>query len=193
MTDYSYLITDIVTYEDESAWAIEFEPKKPDDMPLCKGTVYINTADYAILNAEYELNEGYLIRMKDLFIANSIRGFTVWPVSVKYTVSYRKFNDVYYLSHVRGDLNFLSRRNKRMLSVPLTVFFELAITNIDTNNVTRFDKDELAPVHSVFSKTIISYDTDFWGNQDFLRPEDNLLKELKNMKVNVGEFLQSEY
>jgi hypothetical protein len=55
-------------------------------------------------------------------------------------------------------------------------------------NVTRFDRDDVAPVHAVFSRVITSYDPLFWGNQDFLRPEDNLLQELKNMKVNLQEF-----
>ena len=68
------------------------------------------------------------------------------------------------------------------------VFFELAITDIDLKNVKRFEREELAPIHSVFSKTITNYDPDFWGNQDFLRPEDNLLQALKNMKVKLQEF-----
>ena len=192
MPDYIYMVTDKVTYEDEAAYVIEFGPRRPVEMPLCNGTLYINTADFAILRAEYELNEAYLLRMKDLFIASSIRGFTTWPISVKYTISYRKYNDVYYLNHVRSDLNFLSRKNRSLFNTPFTVFFELAITNIETNNVVRFDRGEQAPVNSVFSRTITNYDAEFWGNQDFLRPEDNLLKELKNMKVNIEEFSQLE-
>ncbi len=188
MQDYSFRMTDIVTWEDESAYAIDFEQRADIDLPLYKGTVYINTVDYAVLNAEFELNEAFLFKMKDLFIANSTRGFTTWPVSVKYSVSYRKVNGTYYLSHVRGDLQFASKKKRRVFNSPFTVFFELAITDIELNNVTRFDRDEVAPVHSVFSKVINSYDPLFWGDQDFLRPEDNLLQELRNMKVNLQEF-----
>ncbi|MBK9389678.1 MAG: carboxypeptidase-like regulatory domain-containing protein [Bacteroidetes bacterium] len=188
MQDYSYRMTDIVTYEEESAYAIDFEQREDIDLPLYKGTVYINTIDYAILNAEFELNKAFLFKMKDSFIANSTRGFNTWPVSVKYSVSYRKVNGIYYLSHVRGDLLFASKKKRRVFNTQFTVFFELAITDIDLNNVSRFDRDELAPVHSVFSKIITSYDPLFWGNQDFLRPEDNLLQELRNMKVNLQEF-----
>jgi hypothetical protein len=188
MSDYSYRMTDIVTYEDESAYAIDFEQKEDIDLPLYKGTIYVNTVDNAILNAEFELNEAFLFKMKDSFIANSSRGFNTWPVSVKYSVSYRKMNNTYYLSHVRGDLLFASKRKRRVFNTQFTVFFELAVTDIETKNVTRFDRDEVAPVHSVFSKVITSYDPLFWGNQDFLRPEDNLLQELKNMKVNLEEF-----
>jgi hypothetical protein len=56
------------------------------------------------------------------------------------------------------------------------------------SNVTRFEREELAPVHSVFSKTITNYDPVFWENQEFLKPEENLLQALKNMKVKLQEF-----
>ena len=83
---------------------------------------------------------------------------------------------------------FSSKQKKKLFSTQFLVFFELAITDIDKKNVRRFDREELAPIHSVFSRTITNYDPDFWGNQDFLRPEDNLLKALKNMKVRLQEF-----
>jgi hypothetical protein len=192
MPEYSYRMTDIVPYEDESVFAIDFEQKEDIDQPLYKGTVFISTVDYAILHADFELNEAYLFKMKDSFIANSTRGFNTWPVSVKYSVSYRKVGDTYYLNHVRGDLLFASKKKRRVFNTQFTVFFELAVTDIDIKNVTRFDRDEIAPVHAVFSRVITSYDPLFWGNQDFLRPEDNLLQELNNMKVNLQEFSEPE-
>jgi hypothetical protein len=186
--DYSYRMTDIVTYDDETAYAIEFEQREDVDMPLYKGTIYINTADYGILHADFELNQSLIHKMKDSFISNSTRGYNTWPVSVKYSVSYRKMNDRYFLNHVRGDLVFSSNQKKILFQTQFRVFFELAITESELNNVSRFDREELAPIHSIFSKTITNYDPLFWGNQDFLRPEDNLLQSLKNMNVRLQEF-----
>lgn len=188
MPDYSYRMTDIVTYDDEAAYAIEFEQREEVDLPLYKGIIYINTIDYSILYAEFELNQLQIHKMKDSFISNSSRGFNTWPLSVKYSVSYRKVNDRYFLSHVRGDLLFSSKRKKKLFNSQFKVFFELAITEIELNNVTRFEREELAPIHSIFSKTITNYDPLFWGNQDFLRPEDNLLQALKNMNIRLQEF-----
>jgi hypothetical protein len=188
MADYTYRITDIVTYDEESAYVIEFEQRESVDLPLYKGTIYINTVDYGILNAEFEINPKLIHKMKDVFVATSTPRFNTWPVSVKYSVSYRKMNNRYFLNHVRGDLVFSSNERKRLFHSQFKVFFELAITETELKNVSRFDHDELAPIHSIFSKTINSYDPLFWGNQDFLRPEDNLLKELKNMKVKLQEF-----
>jgi hypothetical protein len=188
ISEYSYRMTDIVTYDEESAYAIEFEQKENVELPLFKGTIYINTTDYGILNVEFEINPKLIYKMKDSFVSASSHSFNTWPVSVKYSVSYRKMNNRYFLNHVRGDLIFKSSQKKRLFSSQFKVFFELAITETELNNVTRFDREELAPIHSIFSKTITNYDTQFWGNQDFLRPEDNLMQSLKNMNVKLQEF-----
>ena len=188
MAEYSYRITDIVTYDDEAAWVIDFEQREDIERPLFRGSIYINTADFAILNADFELHPKYLQKLKDSFILSSSRGYTTWPISVKYIVSYRKINNRYFLNHVRGDLVFLSKQKKKLFNSQFKVFFELAVTGINTGDVARFEREELAPIHSVFSRTIKSYDPGFWENQDFLRPEDNLLQALKNLNVRLLEF-----
>jgi len=188
LPDYIYRMTDIVTYDDESAYVIEFEQREMVDLPLYKGTIYINTTDFAVLHAEFELNQALIHKMKDSFVSNSSRGFNTWPLSVKYAVSYRKIDGRYFLSHVRGNLLFNSKQKKKLFNSQFMVFFELAITDVDLQNVTRFEREEIAPIHSIFSRTINSYDPLFWGDQDFLRPEDNLLQALKNMNVRLQEF-----
>ncbi|HNW57535.1 MAG TPA: hypothetical protein PKM69_07155, partial [Bacteroidales bacterium] len=109
------------------------------------------------------------------------------PISAKYSVTYRKVNSRYFLSHVRGDLLFSSNQKRKLFKSQFSVFFELAITDIDLKNVVKFERDERAPIYSIFSKTISNYDPTFWGNQDFLRPEDNLLQSLKNMNLRLQE------
>jgi hypothetical protein len=188
MKDYTYRLTDIVTYDEETAYAIEFKQQDIIELPLFEGIIYINTVDYGILGADFEINPALIDELKDSFVTNSSRGFNTWPTSVKYSVAYRKVNNRYFFSHVRGDLVFASKQRKRLFNSQFKVFFELAITETDLKNVTRFEREEVAPVHSVFSRTINSYDPQFWGNQDFLRPEDNLLQALKKMNVRLQEF-----
>lgn len=96
----------------------------------------------------------------------------------------------YFLNHVRGDLLFIVNKKKRLFNSQFNVFFEMAVTEINLNNVTRLEREQLAPIHSVFSKTITDYDSDFWGDQDFLKPEDNLLQAIKNIKVRLQEFTE---
>lgn len=188
MPEYTYRMTDIVSVDDDAAFVIDFEQKEGVEMPLYKGSVYINTDDYAVLQADFELHPKYINKMKNTFVSSTSRGFVTWPLTVKYSTSYRKINGRYFLSHVRGDLVFISKQRKRLFSTQFTVFFELAITGMSTENVTRFEKEELAPIHSIFSRTLPNYDPGFWENQDFLKPEENLLQALKNMNVRLLEF-----
>lgn len=185
---YDFNLTDIVTIDEESAYVIEFVQKESVDYPLYRGSVYINIDDFSILLAEFELNPDYINNSKDSFVANASRGYSIRPVAVKYMISYRKINNRYYLSHVRGDLKFAAKENRKLFNTQFNVFFELAVTNVDLENVSRFERDEITPIHTVFSKTITSYDPDFWGDQNFLKPEDNLLEVLQNMNVRLFEF-----
>jgi hypothetical protein len=191
MDDYRYRMTDIVTYDEDAAFVIEFEQHEDIELPLFKGSVYINTSDFAILHAEFEINPKLIDKVKDSFISSSTRKFNTRPVAVKYIVNYRKINDRYFLSHVRGDLTFISKLKRKLFNTQFNVFFELAITDVSLDNVKRYEREEIAPLHSIFSRTITNYDPAFWGNQDFLRPEDNLLQALKDMNVKLHEFSES--
>jgi hypothetical protein len=190
--DYVYRLTDIVSTDEEAAYVIDFEQREGIDLPLYRGTMYINTEDYALLHADFELHPRYIQKMKESFVSSSSRGFDTWPLTVQYSVSYRKFNDRYFLNHVRGDLVFSSKKKKKLFSSQFRVFFELAVTGIRTENVARFEREELAPIHAVFSKTITNYDYAFWGDQNFLKPEENLLQALENMKVKLLEFSEDK-
>lgn len=186
--EYNYRLSDIVRYDQESAYAIDFEQREGAETPLFRGTIYINTSDFGIYSAVFEVSPSRINKIKQSFITSSSGGFTTWPVSVKYSVDYRKVDGRYFLSHVRGDLLFNSKQKRRLFNTQFRVFFELAITDTELKNVKRFEREELAPVHSVFSRTITNYDAEFWGDQNFLRPEENLLDALKNMKVKLQEF-----
>ncbi len=185
---YDYHMTDIVKVDNGTAFVIEFKQKPEVDIPLYVGSIYINTINYAIEYAEFEIQPDYIRKNRSDFITYQAKGYTTYPTSIKYTVSYKNLNDRYFLNHVRGDLTFTSRQKKRLFSTSFLVFFEMAITDITTEKVTRFDRDEIAPVHSVFSKTITDYDREFWGDFGFLKPEDNLLHEISKMQARLQIF-----
>jgi len=187
-SQYDYRMTDIVKVDEGTAYVIEFVQKPFVDIPLFMGSIYINTLNYAIEHAEFELNPAFIKKNKEDYITYQSKGYTIMPVSVRYQVSYKNIEGRYFLNHVRGDLNFTARHKKRLFGIPFKVFFEMAVTDIKTENVVRFEREEIAPLHSVFSKTIKSYDPEFWGDFDFLKPESNMLQELKNMKARLQEF-----
>ena len=172
---YDYHLTDIVTIDGETAFVISFKQKEWVTEPLMKGDIYINVDNYSVVLAEFEINPLYIDQTGESFISRLPRNYSMKPEYVRYRTRYRHVDGRYYLSHVRGDLGFLARGKKRFFSSRFNIFFELAITDHRTDNVVRFDHEELAPVYSVFSQTINGYDAEFWKDFDFLKPEDDLV------------------
>jgi hypothetical protein len=187
-SSYEYHLTDIVTIDEQTAYVISFVQKSWVTEPLMKGDIYINVDNYAVILAEFEVNPQYIDLTRQSYISRLPRDYSMKPEYVRYRTDYRCVDGRYYLSHVRGDLGFLARGKKKLFSSHFNIFFELAVTDHQLNNVERFDHDELAPVYSVLSKTISGYDADFWKNFDFLKPEDDLMEALKKLNVRLGEF-----
>ncbi len=189
---YKYAMTDIVTIDDAAAFVIEFEQREGISDPLFRGSMMINTADFAVMQAEFEVHPAYITGRNFTYVASSARGFTIRPVSASYRTTYKKSGDRYYLSHVRGDLRFTARKKRSLFNTNYDVFFELAITEADTSNVTRFSRNETIPLETVFSREISGYDPDFWGRFDFLKPEDNLMNSLNSISQRLSRFIEEE-
>ncbi len=184
---YSLSLTDIVTIDDQNAYVIDFVQNPGLDFPLFEGSVYINTDNYAVLLAEFRLYPPLIGKAGESFVSGQTRGYVIKPRSVAYRISYRNINGRYFLNHVRGDLEFSTRRTRKLFTSPYSVFFELAVTSTDTTNVTRFDKDEVLGLQEVFSRSIGDYDSEFWGDFNFLRPDDDLIEGLKAIIHRINE------
>lgn len=187
---YNFRMTDIVTIDDAAAYVIEFVQKEGIRDPLFRGSLTINTADYALMQAEFEFHPTYISGSNDTFISSTTRGFNIRPVQIRYRVSYKKTGDRYFLNHVRGDLRFSARKKRSLFNTWFDVFFEMAVTSASTENVSRFDRNEIIPAQTVFSKTIRGYDREFWGNFDFLNPEDDLLKSLNEISIRLSGYIR---
>ncbi|MCK7537507.1 MAG: hypothetical protein MZV63_44400 [Marinilabiliales bacterium] len=153
-----------------------------------QGDIFINVDDYSLVLAEFEVNPLYVEQTGESFISRLPRDYSMRPEYVRYRARYRQVDGRYYLAHVRGDLGFMARGKKRVFSSRFNIFFELAITDHRTDNVVRFDHEELAPAYSIFSRTINGYDAGFWKDFDFLKPEEDLVEALEKLNVRLGEF-----
>jgi hypothetical protein len=187
---YEYHLTDIVTIDGQSAFVISFVQRDWVTEPLMKGDIYINVDNYAVVLAEFEINPQYIAQTAESYISRLPREYSMRPEYVRYRARYRNVDGRYYLAHVRGDLGFMARSRKRLFNSRFNVFFELAVTDYRTEGVVRFEHEELAPVYSVFSRTITGYDAGFWKDFDFLKPEEDLVEALDRLKVRLGEFTE---
>jgi hypothetical protein len=70
MDMYTYRISDIIIFDEESAYVIDFEQNEYINLPLFRGTMYINTDDYALLSADFEIHPKYIDELKNSFVAS---------------------------------------------------------------------------------------------------------------------------
>ncbi|MCF8223214.1 MAG: carboxypeptidase-like regulatory domain-containing protein [Bacteroidales bacterium] len=189
MDDYNYRMTDIVNIGNEAAFVIEFEQKeKISDIALPTGSIYINTSNYGIHAIEFELNRKYIDKFERNMIQRTARGFKVKARLLEYRVNYRLINDRFFLNHVRGDLKFYARKKNKLFGSTYNLFFEMAVNEIDTVNVQRFSREERAPVHSVFTETVNNYDRNFWGTDNFVKPEESIKEALSRVSSRLSSF-----
>ena len=153
-----------------------------------KGAIYINTDNYGIHAVEFEMNRKYIDKLEKTFVQRNARGYSVKPKSIKYRVGYKYMNNRYFLSHVRGDMEFFARKKKKIFGNTYNLFFEMAVNSVDTVNVKRYARDERAPLHTVFSETINNYDPAFWGTDNFLRPEEDIQEALVRIGARLSRF-----
>ncbi|MDL2214625.1 carboxypeptidase-like regulatory domain-containing protein [Dysgonomonas sp. OttesenSCG-928-M03] len=174
---YEYAHTDITVIDNRKVNVISFEQKDVITEPLYKGELYIDAENNALLQAKFEINPEYVKKSSEMFVEKKRRNLSITPQSITYIVSYKSVNGIYYISHIRGDLNFSIKEKKRLFSRPLHTWFEMVTCEVDTNNVERLPKSDRLPTRNIFSDTNFKYDKNFWGNFNTIIPEEKL-KEL---------------
>lgn len=181
---YNYSHTDITTIEDRRVYVISFVQNEMITEPLYSGELYIDAENYSLLKASFEINPDYVRKTSDDFIIKKSKNFEITPEKVVYEVSYKPLNGIYYINHIRGDLNFKVRKKRRLFSSDLHVWFEMVICKTDTADVRRFSSDERISTRDIFSETTFTYDKDFWGNFNVILPEDKLKELIEKYEFN---------
>lgn len=183
--NYSYKITDIVTFGDKYAYEINFKQKDNIQDVLFKGKIYVETESFAIISCDFEYNLNK-IGSKPNFIVKKKFHSKSKTVAAKYHVSYRSFNNKYFLNHVRADLSFRIKKRKQLFYKKYKTFLETVIFDINTTKVSKFNKKEVEKRNNVFIDNHYSYDPNFWGERNFIKPEPSIEDAISKIKVKLN-------
>lgn len=184
---YDYAHADIIVIDNRLANVISFEQQPGDKYPLYKGELYIDSENSALLGASFEINPKYVAKAASIFIERKSRNLNITPQQIRYTVSYKSLNGVYYISHIRGDLHFRIKKKRHLFSATAHTWFEMVTCKIETENIKRFTRSETLPTRTVFSDTNYQYDNDFWENFNIILPEENLSDAINKISSMIEE------
>lgn len=185
---YNYSKIDMSVVDSHLAHVIAFEQKKGVNAALYKGELYIDAENAALLSARFEINPAFIKKAEDNFVIRKSKDIKITPRQAVYSVSYKPWNGKYYISHIRGDLQFKVKRKKQLFYSPVRTWFEMATCKIDTAQVRRFPYKERLPVNQIFSETRFRYDKNFWEDFNTIIPEKHLSEALSKITSRIEEF-----
>lgn len=185
LNNYSYTRVDIVPMNSRNAYAIAFEQKEYIYEPLYKGTLYVDMETYALVNADFEVNPRYVKNTDDMFVLKKSRKYSVVPEKISYNVSYSLSNGIYYINHIRSDLQLNYKKRFHLFSNNFHVFLELASCEVDTVNVHRFSRDEVLKTNTVFLDSKFKFDETYWGDYNIISPEEKINQALSRINAKM--------
>jgi len=172
---YDFFYNGLETVEDRDAYIIGFDQKKGISMPLYKGKLYIDVNTLAISGIEFQLSPTGLEFAPDVMIKKKPMGMKIDIPGAYYIVKYRIINDRWFLSYARTEARFRCKWNRNLFRSTYTTVSEMAITDIDTDNIVKYKIKDTARATDVFSEQVKDFeDPEFWGEYNIIRPEESI-------------------
>lgn len=177
---YKYSIEEIVEFNDRETYVIRFKPKEKVDYPCYQGKLYVDMSSFALVHAEFSLSRSGLKFAHESLIKKKPKDFYVRPVDVNYTVSYRRSEGKWHLSNAMASINFRVKSKKDKINSVFRSVSELLITDFKPDDGTHFKKAELFSPKDIFTKIITTYDENFWGDYNIIKPSEDLQNALRS-------------
>jgi hypothetical protein len=175
MDQYAYEYGGTTSVQDRQAMIIKFEPKPYVDMPLYRGNIFLDVENLAFIGMDFLLDDKKIAEAADLFIRKKPASMKVDIESANYMVKYRVYEDTWYLSYVRSELNFKCKWEKKLFSSRFGLMTEMAITDLDQENITKFKYSQTSKMSDILTEQVSQFeDPDFWGVDNIIKPDESI-------------------
>jgi hypothetical protein len=178
---YDYKMGLIQTINGENAYTIEFDQKDGIEEPLYKGKLFINVNSLAILGTEFSISPKAINNAASMLVRRSPLNIKVKPISVDYLVNYDYTDGKWQLNHIRLELIMRVRKKYNLFNSVYTSVSEMVVTETDTMNVRTFRFSEVSRSNEVFIEHLGQYDTSFWGEYNYIKPEEKIEETLRRL------------
>jgi hypothetical protein len=174
LQDYNYKLADIVIEDGKDNYAIEFTPKESSSSAIYSGRIILDIRDLAFRWIEFYVSPEQLGQATNLYIVRKPPHLIVKMLKASYKVAFRQSGSKYYLHMVQSEAEFRIRSRRQLSGSDYYTKLEMAVTDIDTIDVGRFPLKETARLHEFFTDQIGAYDESFWGEYNFITPDESL-------------------
>ncbi|SEK73896.1 CarboxypepD_reg-like domain-containing protein [Aquimarina amphilecti] len=178
---YKFELIDYTTIDDSSVYIINFEPKRGADF---KGTIYVNTQDFAIMRVDYEnvknLKNFGLLGIS--FHDTMYKGKTIFTKGAdgKYSVRYieKTRGNVFGIDRplkiIEKNKFVKGRRKQNELSLGLDIgageISKYEVVIFDSQPITEGEYQSSKENKSIKPQYLSKYDPEFWKGHNIIEP-----------------------
>lgn len=177
---YSYNISKMIWYNDNPVYVLEFKPISELFEDGYVGEMYVHRETFAVVHINYYLNKTGLKNAENVLVRKKPKGVKAKPSYVNYSVSYQQFEGKWHLSNAQAKVKFKIRSKRDKINSEFTSVSDLLITDIQSTDLKRFNRDELINLNDIFVEMIKEYDYKFWENYNIIKPDEELQNAFKN-------------
>ena len=160
---------------DQYLYVVNFEELERD-LPWYFGKLYIDAESFTLVKASFNLNVDNRKAATDLFVKKKPGGTKVYPIEVKYDISYRERDGRWYFGYGHTELEFVVNWKRRLFNSRYNVNSELAVTNweIDDDGISRRDENYINR-RIIMNDDISGFaDLSFWGENNIIEPDESI-------------------
>jgi len=179
---YNFELGGIVTIDQRNAYVVAFDQKNNITLPLYKGNIYIDVVTKAIIAMEFSLSDVAIDKAADFMIVKKPSNMKVDVMSADYRVNYRNTGDRWLLNYARSEVHFRCRWDKRLFRSNYYTMSEMAVTDVDNTNITKFKIRETTKPDEILIEKVSDFeDPEFWGDYNIIRPEQTIEQAIERL------------
>jgi len=172
---YNYKLNGIVNIDNRETYVIEFNQKSNVDLPLYQGKIYLDVKNLAIARLDFRISDKALSQADNELVRKKPVSMKVDVEDARYLANYRAINGKWHLNHIRAEAKFKCKWDKKLFRSVYSTMLEMAITDRDTSNISKFKLRESERISDVFIDQVNYFqDEDYWGEYNVIKPDESI-------------------
>jgi hypothetical protein len=172
---YNYKLNGIVNIDNRETFVIEFNQKNNVDLPLYQGKIYLDANNLAIARLDFRISDKALTQADNELVRKKPVSMKIDVEDARYLANYRPIDGKWHLNHVRAEAKFKCKWDKKLFRSIYTTMLEMAITDRDTSNISKFKLRESERISDVFIDQVNYFeDADYWGEYNVIKPDESI-------------------
>src|SRR4030042_2708555 len=174
-------MADIIGSDQNESYVVSFSPREGYPDSYYKGRIFLDIKSLAITAVEFEVDPAKMDEATGMFVLRKPRDIRVKPQKAQYRVNFSKTADRYMLNLIRCETSFRIRHKNQLFGSLYSTILEMAVTRAETEDIERLRIKETAPSQEIFMEQITDFQDSFWGEYNFIKPEEPLEEAMKKL------------